>query len=104
MIFYLGLLFVNNIGRSLEEIRFGVLLIANADIHMSLILNKFFFKNIVEIVPMIILLQKLVLDYSDLRLLGVAIDSPLLTSFRLLSIMDDTRCSRSEVTRESLIS
>lgn len=103
MIFDFGLLFENNIGRSLEEIRFRVLLIANADIHLSLILDNFFFKDIIETVTMIVLLQKLILNDCDLGLLGVTLDASLLARFRLFSIMDDAWRAWSKVTRETLI-
>ena len=56
MILNFGLFLKDNVGRSLEEVRLRILLVADADIHLSFVLDNLLLKNVIQAIAMVVLL------------------------------------------------
>ena len=98
----LRLLLVEDKGGTLEEARLRILLVAKADVHMPLVLDHLLFEEVVLAVAMVLLLQELILGGCDLGLLRMALDTALVSRFRLFGIVDDTWGAWSEVSAQTM--
>jgi hypothetical protein len=102
MILDFRLLFEDNIGRALEEPRLWILLIPYADVHLAFVLDHLLLEEIVQAIPMLLLLEELILGGCDLGLLRMGLDAPLFSRLRLFGIMDDAWGAWSEVSTQTL--
>jgi hypothetical protein len=91
VVLYLRWLLVDDVLRALKEIRDGIFLVLDADIHISLVLNELLLEEIIHTIFVLLLLfEYSLLNGSQMRLLCTALRCPLIPRLRLLRITNNT--------------